>query len=121
MIYVFIKQDISTMKQKFSKASLLLASVLSISFTATSQLYVKNRPSIPVIIRIPQPSPNHIWIDEEWDHNHDVYRYAGGHWELPQSVGDSWRHGLGNILSVVMFGFMDIGIMDLGKSKNINS
>ena len=93
MIYVFIKQDISTMKQKFSKASLLLASVLSISFTATSQLYVKNRPSIPVIIRIPQPSPNHIWIDEEWDHNHDVYRYAGGHWELPQSVGDSWRHG----------------------------
>jgi len=81
------------MKQKVSKIFFLGITLLSISFTATSQLYVKIRPAIPVIIRTPQPSPNHIWIDEEWDTNQDGYRYAGGHWEVPQQVGDTWRHG----------------------------
>lgn len=67
--------------------------VSAASFQASAQIYVKIRPSIPVIVRPQQPSPAHVWIDEEWEPNGGAYRYAGGHWAAPPHPGYRWRAG----------------------------
>jgi hypothetical protein len=35
--------------------------------SASAQIYVKIRPVAPVIVQTPQPSPAHVWIDEDWE------------------------------------------------------
>ena len=41
-----------------------------ISLSASAQtIYVKVRPVAPVVVRPVAPSPNHVWIAEEWKPN----------------------------------------------------
>ena len=38
------------------------------AYTSMSQIYVKIRPPMPPRIERPvPPSPNHVWIDEDWE------------------------------------------------------
>src|ERR1700740_2621613 len=60
---------------------------------ASAQIYVKVRPVVPVIVAPPQPSPVHVWVDEEWVPSGGVYVYGGGHWESPPHAGYRWRKG----------------------------
>lgn len=81
------------MKKKFIKWLFIIAILFSVSFSASAQIYVKIRPSAPVIVRPAQPSRNHVWIDEEWEPDGASYKYSGGHWEAPPHPGYIWRQG----------------------------
>jgi|SRR5579871_5894967 len=81
------------MKKKLSRLFILSAILFAISFTATAQVYVKIRPAVPVIVRPPQPTQSHVWINEEWEPNGNTYRYSGGHWDAPPHEGYTWRTG----------------------------
>jgi WXXGXW repeat (2 copies) len=86
------------MKKKVSKALFLFAVIFAVSFSASAQIYVKVRPVFPrVEVRPAQPSPSHVWIDEEWQPRGHSYRYTGGHWAQPPHRGyirtaGHWRH-----------------------------
>ncbi len=85
------------MKQK-ARFLLALACIMSLSlFSATAQVYVHIRPPKPVFVVTPQPSPRHVWIDEEWEPKTDHYEYNGGRWMEAPHEGDRyspgyWRH-----------------------------
>ena len=80
------------MKNKLIK--LLFAGIVFFSVSsASAQIYVKVRPVVPVVVQTPQPSPNHVWIDEEWEPYGGAYRYGGGRWEAPPHHGYTWRKG----------------------------
>ena len=81
------------MKKRFSKLLFLVALVFTISFSASAQIYVTVRPKFPVIVRPPQPSPVHIWINEEWEPDGNSYKYSGGHWAPPPHSGYYRRPG----------------------------
>ena len=75
------------------KLFLLLGFLFFVSVSASAQIYVRVRPAVPVIVRPPQPSSAHVWINEEWEPNGGSYRYAGGHWAAPPHPGYYWRSG----------------------------
>ena len=82
------------MKKTLSK--LLVVSslfLLSMSYSASAQVYVSVRPTIPVVVRPVQPSPAHVWIDEEWEPYGTSYRYVGGHWDVPPHPGYHYYKG----------------------------
>jgi len=81
------------MKKNLMKALFLLTIFFTVSFAVSAQVYVKIRPPAPVIVRPPQPSNAHVWINEEWEPNGGGYRYAGGHWDVPPHPGYRWRSG----------------------------
>ena len=85
--------NISIMKKKLIKLLFLTAILFAVSFSVSAQVYVRVRPPIPVLVRPPQPSSAHIWINEEWEPNGASYRYTGGHWERPPHEGYIWRPG----------------------------
>ena len=66
---------------------LLFAIFFTVSFSATAQIYVKIRPTIQITPRLAQPSPSHVWIDEDWEQNDGTYRYSGGRWVVPPRSG----------------------------------
>ncbi|MEO6252632.1 MAG: hypothetical protein ABIO79_04970 [Ferruginibacter sp.] len=72
------------MKNKLSKLLLLAVIFFAAAFSASAQIYVQIRPTLPVIVRPPQPSPVYIWVNEEWEPNGNSYKYSGGHWEAPR-------------------------------------
>lgn len=75
------------MKRKFSKLVVLLAILFTVSAAATAQIYVRIHPPVPVIVRPPQPTQNHVWIEEDWSPNGKHYRYSGGRWATPPRRG----------------------------------
>jgi hypothetical protein len=81
------------MKKKLIKLLLLSVFLFAVSFSVSAQVYVKIRPSVPVLVRPPQPSRAHVWINEEWEPNGAAYRYSGGHWDMPPHPGYIWRQG----------------------------
>jgi len=81
------------MKKNFIKLLLLLIVLFSVSFSASAQIYVSIRPHVPVIVRPPQPSQTHVWVDEEWRPRGRNYRYTGGRWETPPHQGYTRRPG----------------------------
>lgn len=81
------------MKKNLVKLMFLVVILFTVSLSASAQIYVKIRPVVPVMVRPPQPSHQHIWIDEEWEPNAGQYRYAGGHWALPPHRGYIRRPG----------------------------
>ncbi|HKC69568.1 MAG TPA: hypothetical protein VKG26_15130 [Bacteroidia bacterium] len=48
---------------------------------------------VPVVVATPQPSPAHVWVDEEWEPSGGVYVYGGGHWVSPPHPGYRWEKG----------------------------
>ena len=81
------------MKKILIKWLFLVVILFSFSFSAAAQIYVKIRPSVPIIVRPAQPSRAHVWIGEEWEPHGGAYRYSGGHWEAPPHPGYVWRQG----------------------------
>jgi len=80
------------MKKKLIK--LLFAGTLLFSLSsASAQIYVKVRPVIPIVVATPQPSPDHIWVDEEWEPSGGIYVYGGSHWVSPPHHGYRWQKG----------------------------
>ena len=61
--------------------------------SASAQIYVNVRPVVPVVVRTPQPSPAHVWVDEEWEPYGASYRYVGGYWVSPPHPGYRWERG----------------------------
>ena len=75
------------MKKKLSKLFLMMLLAFSVSFAASAQIYVRIRPTFPVVVRPPQPSPVHVLVNEDWQPDGRSYRYSGGHWEAPSRPG----------------------------------
>lgn len=84
------------MKKKLIKLSFLFVILFTVSFSASAQIYVTIRPPVPVIVRPPQPSRVHVWVNEEWEPNGSSYRYSGGHWVAPRQGyyrrPGHWKH-----------------------------
>ena len=70
---------------------------LALTFGALSgqaQIYVHVRPPRPVVaVRIAAPSPQHVWIDEDWRENNGAYEFSGGRWEAPPHPGYRYSPG----------------------------
>jgi hypothetical protein len=81
------------MKKKSIKLLLLFIVLFTVSFSASSQVYVKIRPVVPIVVRPAQPSRDQVWINEEWEPNGGEYRYVGGHWASPPHQGYRRRSG----------------------------
>ena len=81
------------MKKKLIKLFFVLVVLFTVSSSAMAQVYVTIRPPVPVIVRPPQPSRTHVWINEEWEPNGSSYRYSGGHWDAPPHPGYYRRPG----------------------------
>jgi len=87
------------MKKYLTRIAIFSAIIMAASFSASAQIYVKIRPTHAVIVRPPQPSPAHVWIEEEWTGRGGRYEYTGGHWVAPPYRGAIWvpghwrRHG----------------------------
>ncbi|GAB2811690.1 hypothetical protein GCM10027043_08940 [Ferruginibacter profundus] len=58
-----------------------------VSGSASAQLFVDVKPAYHAVQRPPQPGPNHVWVDEEWQPKGKKYRYTGGHWETSPHTG----------------------------------
>lgn len=81
------------MKNFVQKAAFVVALILGISFAGSAQIYVSIRPTPPVIVRTAAPSPQHVWIGEEWEVRNGAYVHTGGRWEVPPHPGWAWRPG----------------------------
>ncbi|MFI5141798.1 MAG: hypothetical protein ACHQII_05535 [Bacteroidia bacterium] len=63
------------------------------SLTASAQIYVRVRPIIPVVVVTAQPSPEHVWVNEDWNEDNGAYVYGGGYWASPPHRGYHYREG----------------------------
>jgi hypothetical protein len=97
------------MKKKLNRLLILMVILFSVSAAASAQVYVRVHPVAPVVVvRPPQPSPEHVWVDDEWEPTGETYVYTGGHWDRPPhphyryhhgywghygNRGDRWHHG----------------------------
>ncbi len=45
------------------------------------------------VVRPPQPSPVHIWVNEDWKRDGSSYRYSGGYWANPPHKNQRWVPG----------------------------
>jgi WXXGXW repeat (2 copies) len=81
------------MKKKLVKMLLLVAVLFTVSIAASAQVYVKVRPHHSEGVRPVRPSPDHVWIGEEWEPSGGSYNYSGGHWAVPSHRGYRWRSG----------------------------
>src|SRR5664279_1304645 len=89
-----VKRKICNMKKLLSVIFVLAFVMTGISLSAGAQtIYVKVRPSPPVIVRTVAPSPHHVWIAEEWKPSAGGYVYAGGYWAAPPHPGWVWIPG----------------------------
>ncbi len=75
------------MKKKMIKFVLMLIFLITVSFSATAQVYVKIRPTFPVTVRTQQHRSNQVWVDEDWQPRGRHYRYNGGRWVTPPHRG----------------------------------
>lgn len=75
------------MKVKLINRFFLAAIFFAVTSSISAQIYVRARPVFPVIVRPPQPSPVHVWINEEWEPSENSYRFTGSHWESPSQRG----------------------------------
>ena len=81
------------------KKHVLLMFVMMVLLTAYSQnasaqrYYVDVRPTAPVIVKTEAPSPNHVWVADEWSWQGDRYKHVPPHWEVPQPQHRYWVPG----------------------------
>jgi hypothetical protein len=89
-----VKRKICIMKKLLSVLFVFGFLTTGISLSASAQtIYVKVRPVAPVVVRPVAPSPNHVWIAEEWKPNGGGYVYSGGYWAAPPHLGWVWIPG----------------------------
>jgi len=58
---------------------------LAITCHACSPAYVSSQPTYQQGLRPPQPSNNHVWIDDNWIYNRPTrtYNRSSGYWAMP--------------------------------------
>ena len=63
-------------------------------YNATAQLIVNVRPAKPAhITRTQPPGPAYVWVEEDWQVQHEGYEWAGGRWEPLPNRWSSWVPG----------------------------
>jgi hypothetical protein len=75
---------------------LMLAAGISLFAISQSnaQAYVHAIPRHKIVTaRPPKPSPNHVWLTEEWMPYKNTYRYFAGYWTVPPQKGLKWIPG----------------------------
>lgn len=94
-IHLFINHKKYDHEKSPGKFFALMAVLFTISLSASAQIYVKIRPPMPHIqvVRPPQPSPVHIWVNEDWKRDGSSYRYSGGYWANPPHKNQRWVPG----------------------------
>lgn len=70
-----------------------LFSISGFSQDAAPNITVKVKPQVPQYQRGPQPSPKHVWIDEEWQARGNQYVFVGGKWYVPPHPNYNWVFG----------------------------
>ncbi len=85
------------MKNKIIRGLFILSIIISISLSATTQIYVQIRPAVVAVEARPkQPNPGYVWVGEDWLQDGNGYRYSGGHWESPRTGyyrrAGYWKH-----------------------------
>ena len=86
------------MRSKRSAFVALFLALFLFSFAVHAQdgtpnILVKVKPQVPQYSRTEQPSPKHVWIDEEWQAKGNQYVFVGGHWYVPPHPGYHWVFG----------------------------
>ena len=81
------------MKKKLIQLMLLFIILAGVSFSASAQIYVKERPHVPAYVHSERPSAAHVWIGEEWKEDGGTYVHSGNHWETPPQPGYIWNKG----------------------------
>lgn len=92
---VSVSSQIISMK-KMSRALVLSSLVMLCALSSQAQIVVRVRPARPariVVRRPPPPSPNHVWIDEDWRLRGGRYVYSGGYWAAAPRPGAAWIPG----------------------------
>jgi hypothetical protein len=79
------------MKKQIKKIAVFVAFLLATGFAADAQIYVKIRPTLPVVTR-PAPRPHKVWVNEEWTVRKGRYHYNGGRW-VNERRGQVWVEG----------------------------
>lgn len=73
---------------------LALAIAMSCSvYSASAQIYVHIRPVPRIVVRTEAPSPQHVWVNEDWHERNGRYEDNGGHWEAPPAPGYRYHEG----------------------------
>jgi hypothetical protein len=82
------------MKQITRISALLLLMGMSY-LNSDAQITVRVRPPRPrvVVTRPPAPSPNHVWVDEDWRVRGRHYSWHGGYWKRAPRAGAEWIPG----------------------------
>ena len=70
-----------------------LALLIGAALNVNAQIYVKVRPPAPVVVRPPQPSHVHVWIEPGWQPSGAEYRHVEGRWEVAPGPGMVYYHG----------------------------
>ncbi|HVY76521.1 MAG TPA: hypothetical protein VG890_16945 [Puia sp.] len=82
------------MQKQVLRMSVAALIAVAVSFSASAQaIYVKVRPTPPVVVRTAAPGPTHVWIGEEWEARGGKYVFVGGHWAVPPHPGWVWVPG----------------------------
>jgi hypothetical protein len=82
-----------TIMNKLTRLIILSFIFFGASLSASAQIYVTVRPATPVIVMTAQPSPEYIWIGEEWIADGPNYKHVGGYWSKPPRQGYKWKKG----------------------------
>ncbi|MCD6013737.1 MAG: hypothetical protein K0Q79_3599 [Flavipsychrobacter sp.] len=74
---------------------LVFAVVMSCGiYSASAQIYVNVQPPRPPVhVRIAAPTPQHVWIEEDWQQRNGKYEANGGRWAQPPHRGDKYKSG----------------------------
>ena len=67
--------------------------VFSVTATKAQEIVVGVRPSHEAGRRPMRPSPNHVWVSEEWTPGGGSYAYHAGYWAVPPHPGAVWIAG----------------------------
>ena len=81
------------MKKGKFKFVLLLVILIGFLAPVSAQVYVKEVPASPVIVKTDPPGPDYIWIGDEWVVVDGAYVYKGGYWKSPPKKGYVWVPG----------------------------
>ncbi len=72
----------------------LAISAFAVSVSHAQEIVVGARIGRPhPIMRPVRPSPNHVWVSEEWVPNGGAYAYHDGYWAVPPHPGAIWAAG----------------------------
>ena len=87
---------------------------IGIGFSVHAQaIYVKVRPVVPVVVRPVAPSPNHVWIAEEWHPRVRPMFMPAAIGQLRRSQDGSGFPVIGKNMNMANIGFLVIGAIKL--------